>query len=248
MALEIKYSEKLANSALNTTHTVVKCTWADLEVLVLHEYTTGSAQYGNIFRKILLAVVTDIQQTANTNILDKLGLNTVFQVGYMPLRWRQDFFKAEGEYKEGEIKYGSTQKTIGLPTGNYIDYLGERYIEISIIPPAELLGICRSKQWIFECLKKMSLSAENEYRKYLPYREILQQMYNGVGYEKMKYVLTYTIPEKAWVKLKSVTLYNLDDTIFEKGDIEKDSSTTIKETKESNALWLALGLFALNNL
>ena len=73
-------------------------------------------------------------------------------------------------------------------------------------------------------------------------------MYNGVGYEKMKYVLTYTIPEKAWVKLKSVTLYNLDDTVFDKGDIEKDSSITINNNNKSNAWWLALGLFALNNL
>lgn len=248
MTIEIKYSEKLANSALNTTHAKLKCSWADLDILVLNNHTSSAAQYNNIFRKILLAVVTDIQQTANPNIVDKLGLNTVFQVGYMPLRWRQDFFKAEGEYKEEEIKYGSTQKTIGLPTGNYIDYLGERYIEISIIPPAELLGICKSKQWISECLRQMSLSAENEYRKYQPYREILQQMYNGVGYEKNKYVLTYTIPEKAWVKLKSVTLYNLDDTVFDKGDIEKDSSTTINNNKKSNAWWLALGLFALNNL
>ena len=247
MALEIKYSEKLANSALNTTHTVLKCTWADLEVLVLNKHTSGAAQYGDIFRKILLAVVTDIPQTANPNIVDKLGLNTVFQVGYMPLRWRQDFFKAEKK-PNGEIIYGPTQKTIGLPTGNYIDYLGERYIEISIIPPAELLGICKSKQWIGECLKKMSLSAENEYRKYLPYREILQQMYNGVGYKKMKYVLTYTIPEKAWVKLKSVTLYNLDDTVFDKGDIEKDSSDLVeKPKKDYSKLLLLASLFLLGD-
>lgn len=248
MALEIKYSEKLANSSLNTTHAKLKCSWADLDVLVFNEYTSGAAQYRNIFRKILLAVVTDTPQTANSDIADKFGFNSVFQVGYMPLRWRQDFFKTDGDPRKGEeVKYGPTQRSIGIPTGNYIDYLGERYIEISIIPPAELMGICKSKEWLFNCLREMSLSADNVYRQYQPYRDIIQQMYNGTGYDNMKYLLTYTVPTKAWVKLKSVTLYELDDTVFDKGNIEKDSSTIINNNKKSNGLLLLASMILLGD-
>jgi hypothetical protein len=63
----------------------------------------------------------------------------------------------------------------------------------------------------------------------------------------MKYLLTYTVPTKAWVKLKSVTLYELDDTVFDKGNIEKDSSTIINNNKKSNGLLLLASMILLGD-
>lgn len=224
MALEIKYSDKLGGSTLDAKRAAkVKCSWSAFEILTIDNDTIS-------FKKILLSVVTDTPNTRNQKILDAFGIDNEFDVGY-------------GIYTMRNI-----HETIGIPTGNYIDYDGDRYIELATTPNSELMKICKSKEWLKNCYTQIHLSAENKYRQYLPYIDIITNMYYGRGYDKSKYILTYTVPEKAWVKLKSVTLYNLDDTVFDKGDIEKDSSTTIKENKESNAWWLALGLFALKNL
>lgn len=195
MAIEIKYSEKLANVEAGRVR--LKCSWADLCTLDITD---------NKFRKILLTVK-----------------NPTF--GYME-------YKITASYKS----IYNDKEMVGIATGNYCDLYGERYIEIRTIPPTYLMTDVVSKEWIYNEWKnsigKNTLSLEQ--------KAILKSMYEGKGYDKNKYKLTYTIPATAWVRLKSIILYTDKNLTVD--------STTILENKPTNksALLLGLGLLALN--
>ena len=141
--------------------------------------------------------------------------------------------------------FNEKDSNIGIATGRYVDIAGDRYIEIYTVPDPNLSAavISREQLMTLRANDPLNKGKDGEAR-----RELMTNMINGVGYDKNKYILTYTIPATAFVKLSSIVLVDSNNNTFDKGDIEKDSSTTINNNKKSNAWWLALGLFALNNL
>ncbi len=141
--------------------------------------------------------------------------------------------------------FNEKDSNIGIATGRYVDIAGDRYIEIYTVPDPNLSAavISREQLMTLRATDPLNKGKDGEAR-----RELMTNMINGVGYDKNKYILTYTIPATAFVKLSSIVLVDSNNNTFDKGDIEKDSSTTINNNKKSNAWWLALGLFALNNL
>lgn len=205
MALEIKYSEKLAGN-VEVQKVRLKCSWSDVDVL---DVKTES------IKRILLTV-------------------TKPTLAYTP-------------YKVTRYKsiYNEKDSNIGIATGRYVDIAGDRYIEIYTVPDPNLSAAVISREQLIKLKANDPLNKgkEGEAR-----RELMMNMINGVGYDKNKYILTYTIPATAFVRLSSIVLVDSNNNTFDKGDIEKDSSTTINNNNKSNAWWLALGLFALNNL
>lgn len=205
MAIEIKYSEKLAGN-VEAQNVRLKCSWADVDVL-------------------------DVQTESIKRILLTVTKPTLAYTPYKVTRYKSIFNEKDSN--------------IGIATGRYVDIAGDRYIEIYTVPDPNLSAavISREQLMTLRANDPLNKGKEGEAR-----RELMTNMINGVGYDKNKYILTYTIPATAFVRLSSIVLVDSNNNTFDKGDIEKDSSTTIKENKESNAWWLALGLFALNNL
>lgn len=205
MAIEIKYSEKLAGN-VEAQNVRLKCSWADVDIL-------------------------DVQTESIKRILLTVTKPTLAYTPYKVTRYKSIFNEKDSN--------------IGIATGRYVDIAGDRYIEIYTVPDPNLSAavISREQLMTLRANDPLNKGKEGEAR-----RELMTNMINGVGYDKNKYILTYTIPATAFVRLSSIVLVDSNNNTFDKGDIEKDSSTTIKETKKSNALWLALGLFALNNL
>lgn len=205
MAIEIKYSEKLAGN-VEAQNVRLKCSWADVDVL-------------------------DVQTESIKRILLTVTKPTLAYTPYKVTRYKSIFNEKDSN--------------IGIVTGRYVDIAGDRYIEIYTVPDPNLSAavISREQLMTLRANDPLNKGKEGEAR-----RELMTNMINGVGYDKNKYILTYTIPATAFVRLSSIVLVDSNNNTFDKGDIEKDSSTTIKENKESNAWWLALGLFALNNL
>ena len=205
MAIEIKYSEKLAGN-VEAQNVRLKCSWADVDVL-------------------------DVQTESIKRILLTVTKPTLAYTPYKVTRYKSIFNEKDSN--------------IGIVTGRYVDIAGDRYIEIYTVPDPNLSAavISREQLMTLRANDPLNKGKEGEAR-----RELMTNMINGVGYDKNKYILTYTIPATAFVRLSSIVLVDSNNNTFDKGDIEKDSSTTINNNKESNAWWLALGLFALNNL
>ncbi len=207
MALEIKYSEKLAGN-VEAQNVRLKCSWSDVDVL-------------------------DVQTESIKRILLTVTKPTLAYTPYKVTRYKSI--------------YNEKDSNIGIATGRYVDIAGDRYIEIYTVPDPNLSAAVISREQLIKLKANDPLNKgkEGEAR-----RELMMNMINGVGYDKNKYILTYTIPATAFVRLSSIVLVDSNNNTFDKGDIEKDSSTTInnkKSNKLSNGLLLLASMILLGD-
>ena len=140
--------------------------------------------------------------------------------------------------------YNEKDSNIGIATGRYVDIAGDRYIEIYTVPDPNLSAAVISREQLIKLKANDPLNKgkEGEAR-----RELMMSMINCVGYDKNKYILTYTIPATAFVRLSSIVLVDSNNNTFDKGDIEKDSSTIINNNKKSNGLLLLASMILLGD-